>query len=127
MLEVTNNETASLWMWDPLFDDDTLEAAGAVTWAEGTVLGRITTSGNLTAYTSGAADGSEIPIAVLPSETVFAGAGTAPARVLISGRVRRAKLVAHGVGALTQAEVDALRDFTIVGLATSQLSELDNQ
>ncbi len=126
-LTITNNATSGISIWNTVFEDDTLVATGAVTWLKGTLLGRITASGKLTAYESGNADGSEIPIAILFEEVVFAGAGDLADRVLISGRVRRADLVAFGVGALTQPEVDALRDFTMVALKTTQLAELDNQ
>lgn len=126
-MEVTNNAPNGIVVWEPVFDNDTLLAAGALTYAAGTVLGRITASGKLTHYASGNVDGSEVPVAVLLDEEVFAGAGDIPFRPILGGRLRRADLVAHGVGALTQAEVDLLRDYGIVGLNTLQLAELDNQ
>ena len=126
-LEITNNQVAGIVLQDPVFDDDVLIVTGAVTYVAGTVLGRITASGKLTAYASGNADGSEVPVAVLHDEAVFTGAGEIPFRPILSGQLRRGDLVAHGVGALTQAEVDLLRSFTIIGLKTTQLAELDNQ
>lgn len=126
-IEITNNDVVGFVLWEPVYDDATLTASGAVTWAVGTLLGRITASGKLTAYTSGASDGSEVPKFVLPIQVVFTGAGDAPGRVLIGGRVRRADLVAHGVGAITLAEADQLRDYGIVSLTTQELSDLDNQ
>lgn len=126
-MEVTNNAPAGIVVWEPVFDDDILLAAGAVTYVAGTVLGRITASGKLTHYASGAADGSEVPVAVLLDEEVFTGAGEIPFRPVLAGRLKRADLVAHGVGALTQAEVDALRNYAIIALTTTQLAELDNQ
>lgn len=126
-VEITNNDVDGIPVWEPTYEDDTLAATGAVTYAAGTVLGRLTATGNLTAYESGNADGSEIPVAWLPNEVEFTGAGTTPIRAGISGKVRRSRLIAHGVGALTQAEVDALRDYSIVALSTTELSELDNQ
>lgn len=126
-LEVTNNAPAGIVVWEPVFDDDTLLAAGAVTYVRGTVLGRITASGKLTHYASGNADGSEVPVAVLLDEVIFAGAGDIPFRPILAGRLKRVDMVAHGVGALTQAEVDQLRDYGIVALSTTQLAELDNQ
>lgn len=126
-LTIQNNSTSGLAIWDPVFEDDTLTSAGAATWLKGTLLGRITIGGKLTAYESGNADGSEIPVAVLFEEVVFTGAGDAPDRVVVSGRLRRNDLVAFNVGAITIAEVDALRDYSIVALLTTQLAELDNQ
>ena len=126
-IEITNNAPVGIITWDPVYEDDTLIATGAVTYVKGTLLGRITASGKLTAYDSGAGDGSEVPIAVLPQEEVFTGAGEVPIRSLISGRVRRADMVAHGVGDITIAEADQLRDYDIITQKTTQLAKLDNQ
>jgi hypothetical protein len=126
-MEVTNNATNGIVIADDVYDDETLTAIGAVTWAAGTLLGRITASGKMTAYTSAAVDGSEVPIEVLRDEVVFDGAGDLAGRPLVSGKVRRGKLVAHGVGAVDQVEVDQLRDYTIIAQRTTQLAELDNQ
>lgn len=127
MMEVTNNNITGVVIRDPIFDDATLTSAGAATWPEGTLLGRITSSGKMTAYTVGASDGSENPIAVLNHAVTFAAAGDIADRMLVSGVVRRSKLVAFGVGDITIAEADALRDFTITTLTTTELSQLDNQ
>lgn len=124
---VTNNDTAGLVVSDPKFSRETLTATGAAVWAKGTLLGRITSSGKLTAYTSGASNGSQVPKFVTTSETTFTGAGDQPDTVLIGGEVRERDLVAHGVGAITPAEVDALRDFGIYAVPVAQLNTLDNQ
>ena len=121
-IEITQNDTTGVVIWEPVFSDETLTAAGADTWAAGTLLGRITAS-KLTIYTSGAVDGSETPIAVLRDEVVFAGAGDLPGRPIIAGRVRRELLVADGVGAVNQTEVDQLRDYGIIALSTQQLAD----
>lgn len=126
-MEITKNEPFGIVVWDPVYQDETLTATGEVTWAAGTLLGRITADGKLTAYTSGASDGSEVPIAVLKEEVVFAGAGDKIDRPIVSGRVRRGDLVAHGVGAITDAEADALRSMTIIPQNVAQLGEFDNE
>jgi hypothetical protein len=125
-LEITNNDTTGLVLWDPVFEGNTIVDAGGDTYLAGTVLGRITASGKLTAYTSGAADGSEIPLAVLHEDLVLAAATDYPIRAIISGRVRRADLIAFGVGAITVGEADELRGFGIISLSTVELSQLDN-
>lgn len=94
---VTNNSTNGIVIWEPVFEDDILIDAGGDTYLAGTVLGRITASGKLTAYESGNADGSEIPIAVLHEDTVLAAATDEPFRPIISGRVRRADLIGKSV------------------------------
>lgn len=122
-IEITQNDTTGVVIWEPVFADETLTSTGADTWAAGTLLGRITASGKMTIYTSGAVDGSEVPIAVLRDEVVFTGAGDLPGRPIIAGRVRREKLVADGVGAVNQTEVDQLRDYGIIALSTVQLAD----
>lgn len=124
---VTNNNVAGLVVRDPQFRKETLTATGAVVWAMGTVLGRVTTGGKLTAYTAGASNGSQVPKFVTTSEITFTGAGDQRDTVLVGGVVRQGDLVAHGVGALTSLEVDALRDYGIVAEPVAQLNILDNQ
>mgnify|MGYP003682017837 CR=1 FL=1 len=124
---ITNNAPFGIVVWQPVHQDETLTAAAPVTWAAGTLLGRVTASGKLTAYESGNADGSETPIAVLQTEVVFTVAGDKVDRPIISGRVRRGDLVAHGVGAISDGEADALRSMTIIPQDVAQLGELDNQ
>ena len=123
----TNNDVAGLVVWEPKFRKETITATGAVVWARGTVLGRITASGKLTTYVAGAADGSEVPKFVTTSKITFTGAGDKRDTVLVGGVVRQGDLVAHGVGALTSLEVDALRDYGIIAEPVAQLNILDNQ
>jgi len=83
--------------------------------------------GDVVVYDRVGAGGAQIPMMVLHDEEVFAGVGTTPVRPIISGRLRRGDLIVHGAAAITDAEADALRDFGIIPLATTQLGELDNQ
>lgn len=127
-LEITNNATNGVVIWDPVYQDETLLDAGGETYPAGTILGRITASGKLTKYTTAAVDGSEIPVAILQDELVLAAATDTPCRPIISGRVRRGDLLADDPArVITDAESDALRDFTMIALSTTQLAELDNQ
>ena len=127
-IEITNNETDGLVVWDPVYRDETLLDAATVTYPEGTVLGRITASGKLTKYTTAASDGSEVPVAVLTYDVDLVAATDKPARALISGRVREGDLLADSPArALTIAEVDTLRTYDIIAQTTQQLAEQDNQ
>lgn len=127
-ITITNNETRGIPVWDPVYEDDIIFDVGGETYPKGTVLGRITASSKLTKYTTGAADGSEIPVAVLRDELVLPASTDVPCRPIIGGRVRRNDLVADDPArAITVAEADALRDYGITPLVTTQLSELDNQ
>ena len=71
-IEITNNQTRGIPIWEPVYEDEILLDAGGETYPAGTLLGRITVSGKLTKYTTGAVDGSEVPVAVLRDELVLA-------------------------------------------------------
>jgi len=127
-IEITNNQTRGIPIWEPVYEDETLLDAGGETYPAGTLLGRITASGKMTKYTTAAVDGSEVPVAVLRDELVLAAGVDTPCRPIISGRVRRGDLLADDPArVITDAEADALRDYSIVPLSTTQLAELDNQ
>lgn len=126
-MRVTDNAPFGILLMDATTRRETLTATGAVTWAPGTLLGRITASGKLTAYAAGASDGSQVPKFVTTSEVTFTGAGDQADTVLIGGKVREGDLVAHGVGAISDAEADALRSYGIVAMPVAQLNELDNR
>lgn len=87
----------------------------------------VTADGKIVAFSRTGAGGAQVPIMVLSLEEVFTGAEDRAFRPIISGRVRRGDLVVFGVGAITDAEADALRDFSILAQTTLQLAELDNQ
>ena len=130
--ERTENDPLGVFLEEGKYQDETLDSVGAATWKAGMILGRVTVGGNLRPYDSGAADGSQIPVAVLRQEVVWAGAGTASARVCISGvvRVSGAKgLHVYNGGtplAPTAAERDQLRDYGIIGRDVLDTSVLDN-
>lgn len=128
-LERQENTTTGVVLWEPRYEQNTLNASGALTYPEGTILGRITASNKLKDYEPGASDGSEIPLAVLQNEAEFAGAGDLPINAIIGGQVRLVKISVFDAGtprAPTQAEIDLLRDFTILARDTRELSEFDN-
>lgn len=87
----------------------------------------VAVDGDIVAYDRAGAGGAQLPIMVLPLEEVFTGVEDRAVRPLITGRVRRGDLVVHGAGAVTDAEVDMLRDYGIIVQTVTQLGELDNQ
>ena len=125
--EISNRRCNGVVILSPVFADATLTAAGAATWPAGAVLGKVTASGKYVRFDSGAADGSEVPSAVLTQAVEFTAAGDRAERPAISGQLRRGDLVDSAGAALTDAAVDQLRDFTILALTTHQLSAQDNQ
>lgn len=130
-LEITNNDTAVLEVWDPVYQKETVTFAGADTLAAGTILARDSVSQKLVIYVKGGSTNENgIPKVVLPHELVATGAGDLPADVLVGGQVRFSQLIidADGDNSNIDAAVkDQLRDYGIVSRETTQLSELDNQ
>lgn len=126
-IEITTNSTSGVAIWDPVHEDATLAFGAAETWPAGAVLGKVTASGKYVRFDPGAGDGSETPKAVLTQEVTAAGAGDVAGRPAIAGRVRAGDLVNNAGAALTGAQLDQLRDYSIIALGTTQLAELDNQ
>ncbi len=126
-IEITNNKTRGIVLWEPVHEDAVAVFGGAATWPAGSVLGKVTASGKYARFAPGAADGSEVPIAVLSQDVTADGAGDVPIRPVIAGRVRAGDLVNNVDAALTAVQIDQLRDYSIIALGTTQLAELDNQ
>ena len=126
-IEITNNKTRGIVLWEPVHEDAVAVFGGAATWPAGSVLGKVTASGKYARFAPGAADGSEVPIAVLSQDVEAAGAGDVPIRPVIAGRVRAGDLVNNVDAALTAVQIDQLRDYSIIALGITQLAELDNQ
>lgn len=126
-IEIQNNKTRGIVLWEPVHEDAVAVFGGAATWPAGSVLGKVTASGKYARFAPGAADGSEVPIAVLSQDVEAAGAGDVPIRPVIAGRVRAGDLVNDVDAALTAVQIDQLRDYSIIALGTTQLAELDNQ
>lgn len=129
-MNITNVDLGSVIYCDAVHEADTLNFAGTATYKEGTIVGRLTANGRLHPFTIGASDGSQTPIGVLTTEYSRTGSGTLPCRALITGKVRKERLVVHADGGpanLTQVHIDTLRDYGIVVLSVRDLSVLDNQ
>lgn len=126
-IEIQNNKTRGIVLWEPVHEDAVAVFGGAATWPAGSVLGKVTASGKYARFAPGAADGSEVPIAVLSQDVEATGAGDVPIRPVIAGRVRAGDLVNNVDAALTAVQIDQLRDYSIIALGTTQLAELDNQ
>lgn len=128
-MATTTLDYGSVVYSDPIHEDDSLDFAGADTYLEGTLLGRITASGFLAPFDPGAVSGVENPIAVLTYEASNTGAGQIPCRALIGGVVRKERLVIHGdpdLSNLTQAHVDALRAAGVTAVSVQDLSVLES-
>lgn len=126
-IEITNNTTRGIVIWEPVFEDATATFAGAETWPQGAVLAKLTATGNYVRFNPAGSGGAEVPLAVLTQNLEADAAGDLPFRPAISGRVRLNDLIDSAGTALTAAAVDQLRDYTIIAQSTTQLSEFDNQ
>ena len=88
-------------------------------------------NGKMVPFVIGGVAGAGIPSAVMPPSGVTAtGAGDEPFRPMISGEVRKEKLIidADGDGSnITDAILDQLRDFSVVSTDVRELNIADNQ
>ena len=130
-LEITNNSSVDVVIWEPVFGSGVVTFAGAATLLPGTILARDTGTLKFVPFVKGGVvAGNGIPTAVLLNELVATGAGDLPASPIIGGRMRLSELVINADGDssnVDEAVEDQLRDFGLVVLSTQQLAELDNQ
>ncbi len=90
----------------------------------------VAADGKLVPYIIAGAGGEQIPIAVLTYDVTAAGAGDEAIRDMVSGSVRKERLIidADGDGSnITDAILDQLRDFSLVSIDVQELQILDNQ
>jgi hypothetical protein len=111
------------------FRDELITFAGADDLLAGTILARDSVSLKLVIFVKGGSTNQNgIPKAVLTYPVSAAGAGDVKARVLISGSVKKERLVIDADASDTNidgAVIDQLRDYGINPVATQQLSALD--
>lgn len=123
-LEITNNESAGVVIWEPVYRNDQLfTAAGAVVYPAGMIV--TLAAGKYIPFVAG----SDLAHGILPYEIdATAGAGDFPTSILIGGQVRLSKIGStDALVAPTDADILSLQDFGIIALSTNQLGELDNQ
>lgn len=130
-ITITNNSYSSVVVDREVFSDELLTFAGAATVKEGTILARDSVSLKLVPFVKGGVTNENgIPKAVVTYDVVAAGAGDVAIRALISGEVRKDKLIisADGDGSnIDNAVLDQLRDYKIVAVSSTELGVQDNQ
>lgn len=130
-LTITNNDLGSVILKDGEFRDDLLTFAGAATVLAGTILARDSVSLKLVPYVKGGVvNENGIPKAVLTYPVTAAGAGDEAIRDMVSGSVRKDRLIidADGDGSnIDNAVLDQLRDYSLVSIDDAELNILDNQ
>lgn len=114
---------------EAVFRDELVTFAGAGTFAAGAILARDSSTLKLVIFVKGGVTaGNGIPKAVLTYPVTSAGAGDVKARVLISGKVRKERLVINADGDdsnIDAAVIDQLRAYGITPESTQQLAVLD--
>jgi len=106
---------------------------GTLSYAAGTVLGRISATGKVTEMKSAATDGSELPIGVLATAiTDLATVSDIDVNMCIKGDIAEDKVVFNGSDVVTTAEQGRIyRDWlTLVGIilkSGTELTNFDNQ
>ena len=125
----TDVNIGNFQLGDNVFKDDTYVFTGALTIAEGTILARLTASEQLVPYVVAGSLGSEIPVGIATKEIIVTGAGTPPTRILISGKVRKERLIIQLDGDdsnVDQLVRDLLQATGIQAINVKELQILDN-
>lgn len=133
-LTIVNNDSGKLPVFNPIFDDIEVEAAGALDLDAGTVLAFNATTGTWWETKSGTAAVANAK-AVLASDISFAGAGTIEnVRSLIGGEVDESKLLFNGADTIDTIPAGAadsfrvqLRSYGIIARPGQVEDVLDNQ
>ena len=89
-----------------------------------------TGSGKLVPFATDGVGGAQLPKAVLTYAVTATGAGDEKIRAMVSGTVRRERLVIAADGDasnVTSAILDQLRDYGIDSVSVTELNDLDNQ
>jgi len=129
-LIITNQDLGSFQLGDNSFKDDTYVFTGALTILVGTILARLTASSQLVPFVKGGSLGAEIPVSIATKDVTVTGAGTPPTRTLVSGKVRKERLIIQADGDdsnIDDVVRDQLQQAGIVAINVQELQVLDNQ
>jgi len=108
-----DSDRQKVFIFNNEFESGTLlnSSGGELTYAIGTLLGRIAATGKLIPLTSAAVDGSQYPVGVLADEITLADAAEGTVTIAISGDVRADALVLDGSDTLdTVVELKTIGD-----------------
>jgi hypothetical protein len=130
-------DISKIFIWSNRYEEGTLNNAsgGVLDYLPGTVLGRIAATGKLVPCTSGATDGSQVPVGVLKTMvSQLADGADALVNICISGDVAEEKLILDGSDTLdTDYNGRILRDrlagdtMGIKAIEGTDLTGFDNQ
>lgn len=130
-LITTNLDLGSVILKDAQHIDAEITFAGADTFAPGTILARDDVSLKHVLFVKGGSTNDNgTPRGVLTEEVVAAGGGDEQARLMISGSVRKERLIIDADGDdsnIDGAVIDQLSQTGITAINVVELQKLDNQ
>lgn len=133
---ITNFDTTKTFVWNPRTTTGTYENStyDDVTLLQGTLMGRVASTGMLVPLTSGASNGSQFPVGILLADTVIEGSSEKQITIAVSGDVDESKIILEGSDTLnTVISGRTIRDrigSDTVGIKLvggDQLTGFDNQ
>mgnify|MGYP003634981798 CR=1 FL=1 len=130
-----NIDQSKMFIWDNRYENVTFRnlTGGTLSYAVGTVLGRISATGKVTEMKSAATDGSELPIGILATViTDLATVSDVVINMCTAGDVAEEKLIFNGADVITTAEQariyrDWLQLAGIKAVLGTDLTGFDNQ
>lgn len=132
-VEVTNNNTTGVVLWEPVFKTVTINVAAAKTIPAGAMLAPPSGGqGPLTDYDRAGVNSEPQPVAVVTQPLDAPAGADFQASVMVGGQVRQNKLVYfNGTDYTTvppnQVDFTRLQDYGIVAQNTTENTFLDNQ
>ncbi len=130
---IINTDTSKIFLWNRRSSKGTLANS---TYADvvhpiGTVMGRISATGKLKPMTSGASDGSQIPVGVLMNTYTVEASSEREVHIVDDGDVASDKLVFQGSDTLNTVVsgsqyIDYLKRLGIKVIESTDLTEYDN-
>lgn len=129
-LTITNVNTSDLVIGSAQYEDGLLKFTAPGTVLAGTILARSSSTGQFVPFVKGAIDDTGIPKAVVDVDITATAIGDVSIRALISGNVRKDKLIidADGDGSnIDENIIDQLRDYTIIAHDVDEQLIYDNQ
>ena len=130
-LTTTNVDTGNVLLAYGEFRDYALTFAAAGTVSAGTILARNTSDQKLIPYVKGgSSNGNGVPAFVMTYDVVADAAGDEQVRALVSGVVRKERLIIAADGNASNIDnevIDGLRSVAIIPLDVFELLIQDNQ
>lgn len=93
-----NYDTSKIFLWAPKYQPGVLTnlSGGDLTYPAGTLIGRISANQEFAVLTSGAVDGSQLPVGVLAHDVFIADTESADISIGVGGEVAEEKIIFDG-------------------------------